>query len=217
MPGGGVPDLGGGFPCSPGCTHQETTSAELPAPSRCFQIIQGVGFPTYRAARDYAAVTTGLPPCPGQNDPGPPDAGQWGELIDVPLPTATIAPGRAITGLTAYLVVETPSELVDVAIADPLTGATYLLTLETDYEVDWGDGTVERGIDQQGEPYPGGPDEITHVYERPDTVDVVVRAEWTGTWRIAGQQQESPLGGSVPREHRIEDLPVDEVQAVRRR
>jgi hypothetical protein len=113
-------------------------------------------------------------------------------------------------------VVETPSQ-VEVTLTSDATGITYELTLDTEYEVDWGDGTVETGIDRPGQPYPGGPDEITHVYDRSGTVDVVITAEWTGTWRLAGTHQEQPLQGSAQRSSRIEAFPVDQVQAVGRR
>lgn len=205
-----------GFPCDPGCTHIRTTSAQLPPPGECFQIVQGPGWPTYAQAAAHAAAQTGLPPCPGQHDPAADIAAIWRGARAIPDPTASIAPGRALTGLPAYLVVETPSH-VEFALTSDATGITYELSLDTEYEVDWGDGTVDRGIDRSGQPYPGGPEEITHVYGRSGAVDVVVRAEWTGTWRLAGIHQEQQLPGSLSLEHRIEDFPVDQVQAVRRR
>jgi len=217
-PGGpGNDSGGGGFACDPACTHIETTSAQLPAPGDCFQIVQGgPGHPTYAEAAAFAAAQTGLPPCPGQHDPAADIGQQWRDSGAIPRPTASIKPGKALTGLPAYLVIETPSQ-VELELTSDATGITYLLTLETEYTVDWGDGAVDRGIDRNGQPYPGGRDEITHVYDRAELVDVVVTARWRGTWRLAGTHQEQELPGVVERTYTIEDFPVDQIQAVRRR
>jgi hypothetical protein len=78
--------------------------------------------------------------------------------------------------------------------------------------VDWGDGTAVTSP-TPGVPYPGGPGELTHVYESAGTLTVTVTAVWTASWEGGGQSgdlgQHEEVGTSR--------LPVRELQSVRER
>ncbi len=132
----------------------------------------------------------------------------WQTSVAPPPPSPLrVAPGRAVTGLRAYLEIggDVPYELT---IANPV-GANIQLTATPRYVVSWGDG-ASVGTDSQGVAWPGGPGEITHVFTDAGGVTVTVRAYWSGTWSAGsagGTLPELP----VPTEAAL-DLPVEEYQ-----
>ena len=120
-----------------------------------------------------------------------------------PTPVQTeIAPGYAITGLKAFLVID-----------DPNPGSISLvgesIELRKEYRVRWGDGK-EQTTDSTGVPYPGGDGEIVHLYQHAKAVTVEVDVVVTGTWNGRTLGTLAPVTSTM-------DLPVREVQAVRRR
>jgi hypothetical protein len=122
-------------------------------------------------------------------------------------PAPSIDPGRAITGLRSYLVIDGPREAggsLDTPIgAISISGAVR-------YDIAWGDG-VSTSTDRSGVPYPGGPDEITHVYTDAGERTVTVTAVWSGTFSAP------TASGSLPVIERTATvaLPVGQVQSVR--
>jgi hypothetical protein len=170
-----------------------------------------------RSGRDAGNIFANYPPCPNQ-----PQAGGQAEQVspaeyairfwqDVPLPKPTphIAPGRAITGKFAYL--ETRGELAhtytQVTPIGPLA-----ITAKGSYYVDWGDGTTTGPHEFEGKAWPDG--RITHEYIDVGTYDVVVTERWTATWRLG------PASGTLSELRttgRIDDFPVEQIQAVRYR
>jgi hypothetical protein len=124
----------------------------------------------------------------------------------LPRPRPAIAPGRAITGKTAYL--ETGSRLNHIYTADTVFG---ILQIKANgvYHVDWGDGYKTGPYNIEGGPWPNG--RITHEYQNEDTYDVVVTIRWTATWQLGSN------GGALPPNEtlgRIADFPVQQIQAV---
>ncbi|MFN2607444.1 MAG: hypothetical protein ABR511_06045 [Acidimicrobiales bacterium] len=126
--------------------------------------------------------------------------------VKLPAPRPSIAPGRAITGKTAYL--ETHGSLHDSYSADTPVGPLRIDSTGT-YVVDWGDGQTSWSYSSEGGPWPDG--QITHVYEDVGTYDVVVTEHWTADWRIGGAS--GHLTGQQTA-GRIDDFPVEQVQAV---
>lgn len=174
---------------------------------------------TEQAADDAAAARStydffvtndrGLGACPGGGIDLPGLAREyWLEAI--PTPSApTVDPGRLVTGMPAYLVLEGERTL-DVSFA-PLPGVSLWIRGEATYIIDWGDGTSSTTT-SQGVPYPGGPGEITHTYTSVPAggaVTITVTARWTGT----------SSAGPLPTIDRVSSLtlPIEEVQAVRDR
>lgn len=122
-------------------------------------------------------------PAPTRPTPGVAAALAWERQVQLPEPGLRIAPGWALTGKTAYLEIMGPRELDREyqALGYPITiAATSIL------DVDWGDGTVERGIRRRGGPWPSG--DITHVYTDLGTYTVTVTQRWTANWRVGSQQ-----------------------------
>jgi hypothetical protein len=169
-----------------------------------------------RSGRDASNIFADYPPCPAQPQAG----GQARQLSpaeyaarfwqDVPLPSPQphIAPGWAITGKLAYL--ETRGQLAHSYTRDTPIG---LLSVNATgrYYVDWGDGTT-TGPHGEGGPWPDG--RITHEYIDVGVYDVVVTERWTATWRLgaeSGDLSELRTAG------RIDDFPVEQIQAVRYR
>ncbi len=80
------------------------------------------------------------------------------------------------------------------------------------YFVDWGDGTTTGPHAQEGDPWPNG--RITHEYLRVGAYDVVVTERWTATWHFGS---ESGTLSELRTTGRIDDFPVEQIQAVRYR
>ncbi len=130
-------------------------------------------------------------------------------LEDVPLPEPEpyIAPGRAITGLLAYL--ETRGTTAH-TYTEPDTPFGALSIVATGkYYVDWGDGTSTGPHSDEGGPWPDG--RITHEYIHIGAYDVVVTERWTATWSFGS---ESGSLDELRTVGRIEDFPVQQIQAV---
>lgn len=112
-------------------------------------------------------------------------------LIPIPEPVPEIAPGIAVTGLPAYLVIGNQDEFT---VTETLEGFGVMqVTLEpVAFDVIWGDGHTERVADgrtgvgwEQSQSNPEAA--ISHIYtgRDPDTV-VSVEAEWLATWSVGG-------------------------------
>ncbi len=128
---------------------------------------------------------------------------------DIPLPTPDphIAPGRAITGMFAYL--ETRGTTTH-SFTEPNTPFGPLTIVARGwYYVDWGDGTHTGPHADEGGPWPDG--EIKHEYLRVGDYDVVVTERWTATWSFGSQSgtldELRTVGG-------IDEFPVQQIQAV---
>lgn len=126
--------------------------------------------------------------------------------IPLPVPEPRIAPGRAITGLPAYLETDGYTE-VDFSQDTPL-GPMEIRAVGT-YEVDWGDGTTTGPFSFEGDAWPDG--DIVHTYGRVGDYDVVVTERWVATWRLGS---ESGVLTELATSATIADFPVQQIQAV---
>jgi hypothetical protein len=156
------------------------------------------------------------PPCPEQpRAPGEPApvvtramiAARYWEQVPLPVPKPAIAPGRAITGKTAYL--ETKGEITHTYTNNTIFGPLEIASTGR-YYVDWGDGKGEAGpYSLEGQPWPGGV--ITHQYVNVGTYTVTVTEKWVGQWRLGG---ESGTLRTLETVGSIADFPVQQIQAV---
>lgn len=140
-------------------------------------------------------------------DPAVLAAALWQTTVRPPPPTPLrVQPGKAVTGLRAYLEIggDVPAAQT---IATPIGPAGFTMTPR--YVVTWGDGG-SVGTESQGVPWPGGPGEVTHVYQDAGGVTVTVQAFWHSTWSLAGQGGDLPEL-AVPTEGSLE-LPVERYQ-----
>jgi hypothetical protein len=129
------------------------------------------------------------------------------EAFPFPAPKPYIAPGRAITGLRAFLEPRSPTTVADVR---PTPLGDIQLSATGVYYVHWGD-TRTGPHPGPGGPWPNG--NISHVYTDRGTYDVQVTVAWTVHWQLAG------AGGTlnVSTDGALPDFPVEQVQAVRNR
>jgi hypothetical protein len=139
----------------------------------------------------------------------------WRELVRLPPPTIAIAPGRAVTGLPAYLEIGGPQG----ERLAPMGAFGYAITITTasTYDVDWGDGTVVTGITSQGGPHPVG--DVHHTYTHVDDANLVtVTQRWTATWSATGPagSEGGTIAGVLSTSSSL-PLPVGQIQAVRER
>jgi hypothetical protein len=164
---------------------------------------------------NYSSLYSTAPPCPLQ--PGPPGSASretpaqlarrhWEDLVPLPKPDPRILPGRAITGLRAYL--ETRGKLTHNYRSDTVFGPL-VIDAKAQYEITWGDDTPTETYGFEGGPWPEG--QITHQYERVGKYDVTVTERWTATWSIAGQ---SGVLRTLRTIGQIDDFPVEQIQAV---
>lgn len=102
------------------------------------------------------------------------------EAFPFPAPKPYIAPGRAITGLRAYLEPRSPTAVSDVR---PTPLGDIRLDATGSYYVDWGDARTGPHSGPGG-PWPNG--NISHVYTNRGTYDVLVTEAWTVHWQVAG-------------------------------
>ncbi len=167
---------------------------------------------------NYNSILETYPPCPEQpRAPGqtPPVetpamiAARYWERVPLPKPQPVIAPGRAITGKMAYL--ETRGEVARTYTNDTVFGRLEILARGA-YTVDWGDGETSGPHGFEGKPWPDGG--ITHEYQNVGSYDVVVTERWTATWSLGGQ---SGVLRTLQTTGRIDDFPVEQIQAVIRR
>ncbi|GAC1538319.1 MAG: hypothetical protein NVS3B12_23310 [Acidimicrobiales bacterium] len=117
--------------------------------------------------------------------PPPPSAADvaqsWSRTATLPNPKLTVPPGHAVTGLTAYLEISTPSPWT-VAIPDPIRNNTISVSCgHTSFDVDWGDGTPMTHTSSTGGPYPRG--DVTHDFQEATPSDTIVVTEhWGCRW-----------------------------------
>jgi hypothetical protein len=131
----------------------------------------------------------------------------------LPEPRPQIAPGFALTGLPAYLVIDGQ---VRFTVEEDLAGwGPMQVTLEpVRFVVDWGDGTVQTITDgRTGAAHDGDPvEQISHTYRwnDPDAA-VIVRADWRAEWQVGG------FSGTVDglTVDAVLELPVREYRSVR--
>ena len=136
----------------------------------------------------------------------------WRDQMKLPKPEPYIAPGKAITGLAAFLEIRGPR-----TTSQSFNVFGYALTITataTSYDVDWGDGTRSRGLTSAGGPWPYG--DVRHVYTNMGKYTVQVVEHWSGTWSVAGGGG-GAVAGTLSSEGVIPAFPVDQLQAVRNR
>jgi hypothetical protein len=148
-------------------------------------------------------------------DPSP-AAREFARSIPIPEPRSEIAPGIAVTGLPAYLVISNQDGFT---VTETLAGFGLMqVSLEpVAFVVDWGDGTTERVEDgrtgvswKQGQSDPAATISHTYIHRDLDTV-VNVDAEWTAAWSVGGF---SGIVSGLQAETSF-PLPVQEYRAVR--
>lgn len=127
----------------------------------------------------------------------------------LPRPRGLIQPGEALTGKRAYLQISGPQTGSWTAT---VFGTVVTITATSTYDVDWGDGTWDTNLTDQGGPWPDG--DITHVYQFAGTATVVVHQHWTAAYTATGP---APGTGTLAGLETVSDpivLPVKQVQAV---
>ncbi len=132
--------------------------------------------------------------------------------LEIQAPAAKVAPGYMLTGLTSYLELDAPEQLTaSETLPDGL--GTLRITATPEHHIDWDDGGATTVTTDTGVPYPGGPGEITHVYNTAAERTVTITTHWTGTFSGPGFTDE-PLGTRVAE---TTNLPLDvrQWQAVR--
>jgi hypothetical protein len=122
-------------------------------------------------------------PCPATAPP-PPSASQiaqaWVQSAHLPAPGLYIAPGHAVTGLTAYLQITAHSPWA-ATFDDPIRNDTITASCSyTSFEIDWGDGD-RTSTASTGGAYPDG--DVTHVYQyAAPQLSLAVTEHWTCAW-----------------------------------
>ncbi len=188
------------------CLHLETRMAD---PAVADALMSEVN------AYDFAPI---LAPCPASQPlpavPSPGAAAQmvWRDQMKLPPPEPYIAPGKAITGLRAFMEIRGPRTMTQTF--DVFGYALTITATASSYDVDWGDGSWSRGLTSRGGPWPNG--DVRHVYTTQGTYTVRVLERWTGTWSLAGGGG-GRVDGALSSEGRINAFPVVQVQAVRNR
>ena len=125
------------------------------------------------------------PAAPGAPAPPPPTAADiaasWSQSATLPNPRLRIRPGYAVTGLTAYLEIGTPSPWT-VTIPDPVRNDAITVSCgPTTFDVNWGDGSPVEQTTSTGGPYPNG--DVTHVYQQAaPSYTVAVTEHWACRW-----------------------------------
>jgi hypothetical protein len=138
----------------------------------------GTVVPPFNPSSTMTAV-----PCPTTGPP-PPTAAQvaqgWSKTAHLPPPGITVAPGYAVTGLTAYLQIAAHSPWTT-SFADPIRADTISVSCAASgFDVDWGDGT-RTSTTSAGGPYPTG--DVTHAYQQASAgVPLSVTEHWSCAW-----------------------------------
>ena len=163
-----------------------------------------------RLLRNYP-LCSGSAPVPARLSAGAVALALWRDQVKLPPPAPRIAPGWGIVGKEAYLEIGGPR--------DPgpwrfdAFGYTITITARSRYEVDWGDGSLARGLTSQGGPWPTG--KIRHPYQVDGAYRVTVRQQWTATWSATNGEQ-GAIDEGLQTVGTLE-FPVRELQAVRER
>ncbi len=190
------------------CLHLETRMADPAEADALMSEVNAYDFAPILAPCT-ATASQPLPPVPS---PGAAAQMMWRDQVKLPAPEPYIAPGKAITGLAAFLEIGGPRTR-----AQSFNVFGYALTINataTSYDVDWGDGTWSRGLTSAGGPWPDG--DVRHVYTKMGTYTVRVIEHWSGAWSVAGGGG-GEVAGTLNTEGVIPSFPVDQVQAVRNR
>lgn len=194
-----------------------------PEGGQCIRLVDLVGpgeansGATAQAEALYLRALGTTPPCP---DPvGVPvvastpaiEAARFWQQMDLPGLGPSIAPGRALVGLPAYL--ETGGATTVTAGGDTPFGALSI-TATRSVTVAWDDGPGSTTGPHAGSggPHPAG--DITWVYGRSGPRDVAVTQTWTATWAVGGASGTFTGRGTTST---LFGFPVEEVQAVRNR
>lgn len=134
-------------------------------------------------------------------------AARYWQNVPLPEPAPYIAPGRAITGMFAYL--ETRGTTTHTYTEPNTPFGPLTIVAHGRYYVDWGDGTRTGPHSAEGGPWPDG--KIKHEYIHIGSYDVVVTERWTATWGFGDQ---SGALDELRTVGRIDDFPVQQIQAV---
>jgi hypothetical protein len=102
----------------------------------------------------------------------------------MPAPDPEVAPGRAITGLAAFLDSGIDRAQIDPIVVDVLAGTVTIDPQPSSVEVDWGDGNEPQEYEGDARPWPDG--DVTHAYETRDVVTVRVLQRWDAHWSYDG-------------------------------
>lgn len=169
---------------------------------------------TARREAGLEEVLAGLPSCPFESGPSVPSdttpqtyAIQFWQRTPLPEPEPYIAPGRAITGMFAYLETRGTTAHTYTEENTPFGPLTVVATGK--YYVDWGDGTKTGPHSAEGGPWPDG--QIKHEYIHIGAYDVVVTERWTAIWSFGDR---SGTLNELRTVGRIDDFPVQQIQAV---
>jgi hypothetical protein len=137
------------------------------------------------------------------------------ELVrgQLPRPVLEIPPGRALTGMPAYLVTNhelAHVESYNISIGAFPVGVDVAATGMT--TVDWGDGTVGT-YDVAGTPYPDG--QVHHTYQETGQVTVTVTDRWVVDFTVSGPVDITDQITAELETVSLEHFTVNQVQAVR--
>ncbi|MFI5041681.1 MAG: hypothetical protein ACHQNA_07510, partial [Acidimicrobiales bacterium] len=105
----------------------------------------------------------------------------WSRTATLPDPVLTVPPGHAVTGLPAYLEIQTPDPWT-IDVPDPIRADTIAIRCtHTEFDVDWGDDSPAVRTNSVGGPYPDG--DVRHVYQVAGAGRTLTVAEqWTCAW-----------------------------------
>lgn len=125
----------------------------------------------------------------------------WDEVsVLLPRPAPSIPPGRAVTGLSMWLVTGRPLEvrIDDAGVAD-LPGGLVDVTATATFTVDWGDDSVRDGpFDRPGVPYNAenedDPRGIRHVWTDKGDIVLTVADEWTVAFEDQWGRSDTVMG-----------------------
>ncbi|MGH8899496.1 MAG: PKD domain-containing protein [Egibacteraceae bacterium] len=185
-------------------------------PQGCYWLVwrtvpPGTPVVSLQQAREQARAT-GMPPCLAR------PSGNWEQLVGLPVPHPKAQPdNRALTGKRVFLELgmRNGSWRRDPDGVWRYSSPEVELRATPSYTIDWGDGTPVAQTSHEGVPYPGGPQEITHVYEKRGTHTVTVQAGWRAEWRVPGGAWRPVLGRLSTNGQ--QDFAIQQIQAVRTR
>ena len=129
----------------------------------------------------------------------------WEDIV-LPDPRPRIAPGRAITGKTAYL--ETVGQRSYTYSNTTVFGPLVIIATGS-YWISWGDGEATGPYAVEGMPWPDGT--ITHEYQSVGLYDIMVTERWNASWQLGGK---SGVLRGMETTGNIDDFPVQQIQAV---